>query len=487
LNEWNLRGAQQTLNKLSDADRATPHARHLLGWHSFLNGNYEQARQHLVAATTQQPQQKLWLARLQLIQNTLEVTGGFKEIPSSKGHFIFRVRPGIDEVLIPYASEALETAYDVLGEELRLRPEDPIRVEILDSVQALAEVSPLKLSEIKTSGTIALCHFNRLILVSPRALVYGYRWIDTLVHEYVHYVVAHRTAKRTPIWFDEGLAKYFENRWRNHVSDPLSRVDEDRLATALRRKSLIRFRAMSPSIAKLPSQQDAALAYAQVFTLVKLLMEKSLPNGINDVLQNIRNGKTARKAIGQAIGKSFSRFEKEWKKSLYSRGLRRLPFSTTDRKHYRDTHAPTDELKDIKDKKTRSLAYLGDRLVVKKRFLAASKEYEKALQLAGGPEPIVSAKLANTLLKQGKHKRAIEVIGPAVRLNRHHVLLYLYRGKARLAVGDYEAAKDDLIEAVRINPFDPEVHDLLANVLAKLGFEDEAELELRQQRLVMAH
>jgi len=487
LERWDLKEALRILDSLPEENRTMAQARHLKGWHAFLDGDYDKAQTNLSAATQQTTVPRHWLARLQLVQNTIEVTQNFKEIPSSKGHFIFAVHPGVDEVLIPYADQALEAAYEALGDTLMFRPEQPVRVEILGSIADLAAISPLKLSEIRTSGTIALCHFNRLIMVSPRALVYGYRWLDTLVHEYVHYVVAHRTGRKTPIWFDEGLAKYFESRWRTHTADPLSRMDEDRLATAIRKKSLIRFRAMSPSIAKLPSQEDAALAYAQVFTLVKLLMEKPIHNGINGILSAIQRGQNTRRAIGKAVGKSFTRFEKEWKQSLYARGLRRLPFATAQRKHYRDSHKPTDELEDIQNKHSRDLTYLGDRLAVNKRYKAAATEYGKALSLAGGPEPVVSAKLASALLKQGQHRKAIQTVGPAVRLSRHHVLLYLYRGKARLALGNYKAARLDLVEAVRINPFDPEVHGLLADVWEKLGQKDNAQMELRQQRLVMAN
>jgi Flp pilus assembly protein TadD len=88
------------------------------------------------------------------------------------------------------------------------------------------------------------------------------------------------------------------------------------------------------------------------------------------------------------------------------------------------------------------------------------------------------------LLKQGKHKSISALVTPALELNPSHVLLYLYRGKARMALADYEGAVEDFRSVIRINPFDPEVHALLARGFAQLGRDDDAEFERKQHRLL---
>ncbi|HIA00474.1 MAG TPA: tetratricopeptide repeat protein [Myxococcales bacterium] len=102
----------------------------------------------------------------------------------------------------------------------------------------------------------------------------------------------------------------------------------------------------------------------------------------------------------------------------------------------------------------------------------------------GLASPIISAKLATVLLKQGKHKAVLRVVAKAIKLDPNHVLLHLYRAKSMIVMGDYEAAKKELIWVVRINPFDTEVHELLAKVLGKLGKRSEAESARRNARLV---
>ena len=139
-------------------------------------------------------------------------------------HFVVWHTPGKDELLAPYALDALEKALAALGDDFGWRPTEPVRVEIYPEVADLARVSTLTLKEIETSGTIALCKYNRLMIVSPRALVAGYPWLDTLNHEYTHFVVSRVSHNTVPIWLHEGLAKFEERRWRGAVG---RRADAD--------------------------------------------------------------------------------------------------------------------------------------------------------------------------------------------------------------------------------------------------------------------
>ncbi len=408
---------------------------------------------------------------LGLYKSTARVVKDFKEVKSRHGHFVIAYQPGVDEVLVPYADEALEKAYKRLGDIFRMHPSEPVRVE------------PLRASELENRGPIALCKYNRLMIVSPRALVYGYSWLDTLAHEYIHLLINKRSNGKVPIWLHEGMARFFQNRWRETSNSTLEPHSEDLLARALRKRKLIRFEAMSPSMAKLPTQEDTALAYAEVFMVMELLYEKDGVDGVNQLLDLMRDGKTDREAVERVVQKSFKRFQREWRNYLYQRNLKTMPTYASNKLLFRDGAKPTDELEGIAEK-ARDFTYLGDRLAVKRRYAAAAKEYGKALEVLEGPQPLISAKLAGALLKQGRNRKVPSIVTPALELNPGQVLLYLYRGKARLALGRYDLAYRDLVNAVRINPFDPEVHGLLAQVLDKQGRAAEAEEERRLHRLV---
>ena len=46
--------------------------------------------------------------------------------------------------------------------------------------------------------------------VTPRALLRGYPWRDTLAHEYVHLVISRLSHNRVPVWLHEGLAEHVQ-------------------------------------------------------------------------------------------------------------------------------------------------------------------------------------------------------------------------------------------------------------------------------------
>jgi hypothetical protein len=139
-----------------------------------------------------------------LAASTRAVTQTFIEQKSPKGRFIVRYAPGTpDAAIAELAGEVLDKAWEAIGDDLGLKPTDPIRVEILGAPADLAKLSPLTEAEIEKTGTIALSKYNKLMVVSPRATLFGYPWMDTLVHEYTHLVVSRIAHDSVPVWLQE--------------------------------------------------------------------------------------------------------------------------------------------------------------------------------------------------------------------------------------------------------------------------------------------
>ena len=188
-------------------------------------------------------------------------------------HIVIRY-PAEDAVLVPYARDTLEAAYQALHDDLGFDAEIPIRVEFYRSPSDLAAVSSLSQAEVARTGTIALCKWARLMVTTPRALAYGYPWLDSINHELVHYAVSTLTGDRAPVWLQEGLAKFLERRWREPAGGRIPPAMEHLLAKALHSGKLIPFDAMHPSMAKLPSAEDATLAFAEVANAIAYLHQK---------------------------------------------------------------------------------------------------------------------------------------------------------------------------------------------------------------------
>lgn len=405
-----------------------------------------------------------------LVQSTWNATQNHRLFPSKDGSVVYHLEPGVDEVLLLYVEEAIAGAREVYAEIFGVAPyPDILHIHIYGKIETLAAVSSLKVSEIQNSGTIALCKYNRLMITSPRDLLYGYDWLDTLAHEYIHYVISKRNGNTVPIWIHEGLAKFFENRWREKRDGKMRPSSQDLLQSALKEKRLIPFESMSPSMAKLPTQNDTALAFAEVFTVMDFMKERVGLQGIRVMLDALKDGDSDREAMEAAMDLSFADFEKEWKTWLGKKSLLTVPTKYRSRLYFKNRNQSTDDIQEIGEKKAQDFVYLGDLLRARDRLLAASKEYAKAVAIVGSSSPVIQAKLAATLLALKRPKEALEAVLPPLSFHPKYVLLRLHEGKAQLALEQYAEAAIALEKAVELNPFDREAHEHLLEAFTKLG------------------
>ena len=407
-----------------------------------------------------------------LAASTLSVTETFIEQKSPKGHFIIRFAPGPDATIAELAGEVLDAAWETIGDDLGLRPADPIRVELLGAPADLAKLSPLTESEIETTGTIALSKYNKLMVVSPRATIFGYPWMDTLAHEYTHLVVSRLSHDTVPVWLQEGIARFEQTRWRRPPEVQLGASEQALLATALKKGRLISFDEMHPSMAKLPSQDAAALAYAEVYTLVGWMQKKIGFSGIQAALVAQRDGKSARRAVAEALGMTWGAVEKEWHAYLKvadkahvgdaagaprapSRGAAPAPRLGTPIKF--DKGGVDSENVGLEQVavKARKHARLGGMLRARGMLEAAVIEYEKALTAAGGQDAFVAGKLARTLVELGRHERAIELTTPLAAADDRDAVVAVTLGMARAARHEWAEAIAAYEQALRVSPFDP--------------------------------
>lgn len=487
LAEWRVEEAAAQLATVTSGSKADPETDLVRGQLLFHQGDYDGAAKLLRAAAAAlhlSPAEATDVRGLaELAASTADVTRGFAEQRSAGGHFLIRYRRGRDEVLVPYAAEALEKAWAALGEDFAevadaslAKPSGPVRVEIYEDIVDLSRVSTLTIKEIETSGTIALCKWNRLMIVSPRALVRGYPWIDTLTHEYTHYIVSRVSHNTVPIWLHEGLAKFEERRWRAPSGGGLTPQMENLLAGALAKGRLITFAQMSPSMAKLPSQEDTALAFAEVYTAVEFLHSKLGWPGLRRVLRELSQGRSDEQAVAAAYGGSFAQFERSWKGWLRGRKLRSKGSLFASRLHFRkvrpqaaknaasgdrskDQHAvEDDDSGEVSDPRARGLIRVAGLLRSRGRYPAAAVEYEKAQVLLGGSHPLVALKLGRTYLTMGDADRAISALEPARELYAELPGINAALGSAWLKKGDARRAIPFLEAGIATNPFDPSTH-----------------------------
>jgi hypothetical protein len=475
LDAWQFREAAAALAALKSAAPNAPETNYLDGYQKFLTGDYDGAVRALTAAADAQPSNAGVKALKELAAAARDAVKDFREERSA--HAVVRYAPE-DAALAPYASDTIEAAYAALHADLGFEIAQPIRVEFYRAPSDLAAVSSLSVAEVARTGTIALCKWARLMVTTPRALAYGYPWLDSMNHELVHYAVSTLTKDRAPVWLQEGLAKFLEKRWREPAGGRIPPPMEHLLAKALRSGHLITFEAMHPSMAKLPSAEDATLAFAEVENAVAYLYDKGGMAALRDAIKRVADGEDAREAVAAAAGGSWPEFERGWRAFMVAQHYKTFPAIDIPTTHIRKANAIASGRKPAEEDALSSTLRagapyrylrLGNMLLGRDHPRAAAAEYEKGQKAVTGgtrSDPAASwifpVKLGRTYLALGEPERALKALAPVQAVYPDLPWPSLIAGEAKLALGDPPGAVASLRASLATNPFDPRVHCALA-------------------------
>jgi tetratricopeptide (TPR) repeat protein len=465
ITELRLEDARGKLRALTREHGSDPDVRYLQAQLRFHEGDYAGALRAVDASLSVRPgsgDQDARLAFRELVSDTRGATAHFERAESADGRYVVLYAPGKDEVLAPYALEALEAADHVLTREIGVRVPGPIRLEVYPTPASLAEVSTLTVEAIHRTGTIALCKWDRLMITSPRALVRGYPWMDTIAHELVHLVLTRASHDHAPVWLQEGIAKFLEQRWRSDaVRAALDPAAEALLQKALREGELLPFERLHPSIALLPSQQDAALAFAQVATFVETFYRTHGRETLKTAIERIAEGTDARKALARVSGVPFAQLEARWKADLTRRSAPEDPPNLLGMRFRRTESGEDPDLEDVSGDRARRFLRLGDLLWDRGHAGAAKVEYGKAHRSAPD-DPIVASRLGRAAIRAGDAEEALRAIVPVVERHPDYAPARAALASAHLLEGNLPAAVEASIAAIRLNPFDPEPHCVLS-------------------------
>jgi tetratricopeptide (TPR) repeat protein len=492
LDEWRFAEGRSGVADLVRLAPKAPETLYLEGYERFLEGDYGAAVQKLDAALGAGAREALAANARELRTLASEARDAVKDHKEERfGHFLIRY-PAVDGVLVPYAREALEAAYRALHDDLGFEAELPIRIELYRSPSDLAAVSSLTVAEVARTGTIALCKWARLMVTSPRALATGYPWLDTINHELVHYAVSSLTRDRAPVWLQEGLAKFLERRWHEAPGGRIPPAMEHLLAKALRGGKLISFEAMHPSMAKLPSAEDATLAFAEVANAVAHLYAQKGAAGLRDAIKRVADGEDAREAVAAAADVTWPEFERGWKAYMAAQKYKTFPAIDIPTTHIRKAGAIASQRKPTEDEALSpsgkmaapaKFLRLGNMLLRRDRPRAAVIEYEKGAKAAasaghgrandaGAAAWLFPVKLGRTYLVLGEPDRALKALEPIQPVYPDLPWPHVIAGAAKMAKGEPAAAIVELRAALATNPFDPEVHCTLADAYERAPVTD---------------
>lgn len=399
-------------------------------------------------------------------------TRDFVHAPIVGGRFEVWVQPGPDEVLIELMDEVLSRAVAPLERVFGPLPVAPIRIHVYPRVEILADVTGLTQAQIRTSGTIAVCKYNRLMVTSPRDLVFGYPWADTVVHELVHLLVTRRAGPEVPIWLHEAIARSHEGLWRDVSPETL---DDDELAVlhhARKRGVFVPFSRMSPTMAALPSQDMAQLAFAECHHALRWLLARQ-GQPLAALLDRFAAGDTEADALAAWAGMPRPQLLAAWNRAL-RKGENLPPAPTHAVEHlalrFRTTGGAASKERPRKGADAgQRFAELGDRLLALERPAAAVVEYRKAAAAGAADDVWMWTRMARALLQQGQIDEAIVVVTRARVRSPWHPPLLLIAAQLALRMGDNAGALAAAQQAIWINPFDPALATAAADASAASG------------------
>jgi len=396
----------------------------------FYRGNYELAA-HLIG--------NLEGERLgfypEVISGTWEIMKEAEKIETEKFSINWTKK---DEVMRLFIEEVLEEVYNDVGKIFGYYP-PKIRVEIYPDRESFSKATTLKEMEIMNTGTVGVCKFNKIMLLTPRVLLQGYPWAKTLRHEYIHYVVTYLTRNNAPVWLQEAIARYFDGEGLPDYALYLlkRRMEEGRL---------IKLEEMHPSIAKLPTAEDAALAFAEVYTIMELFIQKRGIKGLLNVLNGIESGTDAIEAFENELQMKFDDFYKEWIEHV-KRKVEKVKPAEFEKLVFKDEK--------VKEKKRGKHEVLGDILLERGFIEEALFEYEKEIKIESSPQLL--NKTAFLYMKLGRYEDALKVCDSVLKNYPFNYTANFQKGKVLNLMGRKDEAIFYLKSAAYINPFDPEL------------------------------
>ncbi len=456
--------ARRAVDEAGMADDSDPMVRTIAADVAFHEANYPLAYDLLSGAVAAGAADRY--ERLALYERSMYATAGWTEV--ERGRYRIRYRPGADAVLVEPAIEALERTDRFVTDLIGQPPPGSTVVELFPNGRSFVAASSLTKDDVSATGVVALSKWTRLLVTSPRALGRGYDWQSTLSHEYIHLVVATASYDKAPVWLQEAIAKYLDNRWETGDDGwRLSPTDQSNLARALAEDDLVPFEEMHPSLAKIKvlaadgtidhaaSAQRSQTAYAQLSSLMAFVFERQGEGVLREVMPEVAAGVDPRVALYKAGGfDSFQGMLTQWEGwirqlDLIDAKLAQMP-TVLDGGDESELDPVLAQRRDLAN-----YVRLGDLLRERERYRAALIEYDKAL-----PEddtepmsPMLASRLAQTHISMSDLRAARVVLEESLEVYPEVARSWSVKALLERRSGRPRDAVDALERAVALDPF----------------------------------
>ena len=309
---------------------------------------YDKARAELAKADPNSPSVMLAKARLALYEEDCDLasalTSGHELAQSDEGRVVADVARGCarvtaatlvdrddaagivvrwhdeaDRALMPLVVETVMKARESLTRDLGVEWKRPTRITMVRDLLSLSAMTGLPYKSAQTTGTVAVAKWGRVTILSPRASRHGFPWRDTLTHEMTHLAISMHSRERAPLWLHEGVARRQEVRWR----EPGPFDDRPSVESVVQRgielKLDLPLDKLGPSIAMLPSADAAMVAFAEVTSFIRFLVETSGEPVLGRLLVALRSARSVDEALKAVTAETLAQWDVKWRAQLARR------------------------------------------------------------------------------------------------------------------------------------------------------------------------
>jgi hypothetical protein len=224
-----------------------------------------------------------------------------------------------DRALLPLIVDTVTKARASLTRDLGVEWKKPTHITVVRDLLSLSAMTGLPYKSAQTTGTVAVAKWGRVTILSPRASKHGYPWRDTLTHELTHLAISMQSRERAPLWLHEGVARREETRWREPGPFDDRPTPESVVQRGTELKLDLPLDRLGPSIAMLPSADQAMVAFAEVTSFVRFFVESSPEGSLAKLLVALRTTKSVDEALKQVSGETLPQWDGKWRTHLAHR------------------------------------------------------------------------------------------------------------------------------------------------------------------------
>lgn len=445
-------------------------------------GDYEKAYNYIIKISSNKnkdlsPEEKFFFSYIPYMYHLFNE--GYEKYESL--HFELFLK-GRDKVLKDLALEKLEKIYEVYAKKFGFSSQDKIRVEIYNQKKEFCNATTLSEEIVDRTGVVGICKFNRIMILSPENLPYGYRWIDTLAHEFIHYLLNRITNSKYPLYLHEGTARYFDTIYRSSIPLCFTVGNLKKLLEAKRNNQLIPFENFSGSLVYLESSEQVELAFVELSSFIDYLICNFGEHKFIEFVINYSSIEDEKKLYKKIFNKSYEELLDGWINSIEEKAglVEKYPGALMDMKIFSSFEVE----KKLLTLDVYQYIELGDRLLEKKEYNSALYQYKKSQQQQPY-NPIVMTRIGKVLKLLKRYKEAEEILKQCISVNPNFSTAYELIIELYYETSQYSKALEYYNELLCINPFNIKIRKLIAEIYSDLGRLQDALNEYKMINLLL--